>query len=43
MTEVEEQLAVPPLVSDRIWGTAYASHFYGPVLDRLRDKWEGGT
>lgn len=43
MAEVKERLVIPPSMSDRIWGTAYASHFYGPVLDRLRDKWERGT
>ena len=43
LAKVKEQLAIPPSVSDRIWGTDYARHFYGPNLDRLRNKWEEGS
>jgi len=38
--EVKEQLTIPPSMSKRIWSTDYAEHFYGPDLDRLREKWE---
>ena len=39
LAEVKDQLTIPPSVSDRVWSTDYARHFYGPDLDRLRDKW----
>jgi hypothetical protein len=38
--EVKEQLTIPPSMSKRIWSTDYVEHFYGPDLDRLREKWE---
>lgn len=40
LAEVKEQLTVPHSISRRIWSTDYAEHFYGPDLDRLREKWE---
>lgn len=43
LAEVKEQLTVPPSVSERVWSTDYAQHFYGPDLDRLRDKWKKGS
>jgi hypothetical protein len=39
LSQVKEQLTLPPSVSERVFTTDYAMHFYGPDLDRLRDKW----
>lgn len=38
-SEVKERLTVLPSVSERVLTTDYAKHFYGPDLDRIRDKW----
>lgn len=40
LAEVKERLAIPPSMSERIWSTDYAEHFYGPDIHRLRKKWE---
>lgn len=39
LSKVKERLSIPPSVSEQIWNTDYARHFYGPDLDRLREKW----
>lgn len=40
LAEVKESLTLPSAMSERIWGTDYAEHFYGPDIDQLREKWE---
>jgi hypothetical protein len=39
LTEVKERMAIPSSVSEHVWSTDYAQHFYGPDIDRLREKW----
>lgn len=39
LAEVKDQLTIPPSVGDRVWGTDYARHFYGPDVDHLWDRW----
>lgn len=43
LAEVKERLTLPSSLTERIWGTDYAEHFYGPDLDHLRKKWGGET
>ena len=40
LAEVKERMTIPSSVSERIWSTDYAQHFYGPDIDHLREKWE---
>jgi hypothetical protein len=40
LAEVKDQLTNPSSVSDRVWSTDYARHFYDPDLSRLRDRYE---